>query len=339
MRKILGASLVILAAIAAYATYYFVYELPLRELKIRGGESYTLYVKPGSSLHSTLAGMQREGLVKYPKAIAVYARLFDKTHIKTGEYLFKRHDTVADVLEKLNAGIVNYQSITLIEGWNLKQIMARVDAEFGVKIKADELAVAAGVEGSLEGWIFPDTYYFSASDNPEKVLTQAIKKMQTLLQQQWQLRDADLPYETPYELLIMASLIEKETGADSEREQIASVFINRLRKNMRLQTDPTVIYGMGEQYDGNIRRADLRRPTPYNTYVIKGLPPTPIAMPSRRSLEAAAKPASTNYVYFVAKGNGEHQFSVSLAEHNSAVDKYQRYSRVKDYQSAPSATP
>ena len=336
MRKLMGFALVMVAAFTAYTSYYFVYELPARELKFGGAVSYSLPVKSGSTLGLTLKTLHNDGLIKYPKWIGVYARLFDKTQIKKGEYLFKRHDTVADVLAKLNAGIVNYQSITLIEGWSLKQVGERFGATFDQALTLESIADKANVDGSLEGWIFPDTYYYSASDNPEKIILQAIKKMQTALQQQWQLRDGGLPYEAPYDLLIMASLIEKETAVDSEREQIASVFINRLRKNMRLQTDPTVIYGMGDSYTGNIRRSDLRRPSPYNTYVHKGLPPTPIAMPSLRSLQAAAKPASSSYVYFVAKGNGEHQFSVTLAEHNSAVDKYQRYSRAKDYKSVPS---
>lgn len=335
MRKLMGLALVLIAAFMAYASYYFVYELPARELKFRGIVSYSLTVAPGSTLGANLQALHNDGLIKYPRAIGLYARLFGKTEIKRGEYVFKRHDTVADVLTKLNAGIVNYRSITLIEGWNLNQVLERFEATFKQTVVPADVAAQVGINGSLEGWIFPDTYYYAASDKPERIVVQAIQKMQTALQQQWQLRDSGLPYDSAYELLIMASLIEKETAVDSERELIASVFVNRLRKNMRLQTDPTVIYAMGEQYEGNIRRADLKLPSPYNTYLNKGLPPTPIAMPSLRSLQAAAKPAASSYVYFVAKGNGEHQFSVSLEEHNSAVDKYQRYGRAENYTSSP----
>jgi UPF0755 protein len=174
-----------------------------------------------------------------------------------------------------------------------------------------------------EGRFFPDTYYYSAGQTDRMILANAYDKMQKMLEQQWAARDADLPFKSPYEALILASIVEKETGRADERELIAGVFVNRLRHGMRLQSDPTVIYGMGDKYDGNIRLKDLMRDTPYNTYTRRGLPPTPVAMPGRDSLHAVLHPAVTDALYFVSRGDGSHVFSATLEEHNQAVIKYQ----------------
>ncbi len=336
MRKFLGVCFVAAAAFVAFASYYFYYELPDRQLKIKNQSSLVIDVAAGSNLTQVLHELKDRGAIKYPFWVNLYARFTSKTYIKKGQYTFKRQETIENLLDKLIAGQVNYQSLTLIEGWNLKQVSAQLSRHFkkeaGTFLNPKNFSVDSP---SLEGWIFPDTYYYSSSDNLETILNQAVRKMQRLLNQQWQLKDSGLPYKNAYEMLIMASIIEKETAVDSERELIASVFVNRLRKNMKLQTDPTVIYAMGDDYKGNIRRKHLKIESPYNTYWVKGLPPTPIAMPGLRSLQAAAKPASSPYLYFVAKGNGEHYFSRSLKEHNAAVDKYQRSGRVDNYISVP----
>jgi UPF0755 protein len=188
--------------------------------------------------------------------------------------------------------------------------------------------------GNLEGRIFPDTYSFSRNTSDVEILRNGYHKMVALLSEEWEQRAADLPYKTPYEALIMASIIERETGHHSEREQIAGVFVRRLQQGMKLQTDPTVIYGMGDDYKGKIGRKNLLQPSAYNTYVIDGLPPTPIALPSAASIHAALHPAGGNALYFVAKGDGTSEFSDTLAEHNAAVRRYQLQRR-KDYRAAP----
>lgn len=336
MRKLLSFSMVLLAAFIAFTSFYFVYELPQRELRIRHQESIRVVVRPGSNLRTVLNELKRDEIIKYPSLIRLYARLHNQTQIKRGEYIIKRETTVQELLDKLNAGDIAYQSFTLIEGWNLAQVSDQLNKHFGRVSDSVYQPSRYGLEySSIEGWIFPDTYFYSAEDQIDAILTQAVAKTKALLQQQWQLKNSGLPYANMYEMLIMASLIEKETAVDAERELIASVFINRLRKGMKLQTDPTVIYALGDLYDGNIRRRHLKYDSPFNTYVYKGLPPTPIAMPSFRSIQAAAKPATSSYLYFVAKGNGEHKFSVTLEEHNSAVDRYQRYSRSENYRSSP----
>lgn len=335
MRSLVGTTVVLVAALVAYVAYYFFYEFPERQLKIKSQPSYSILVESGSSLNQVLQQLHRDGVVRYPRLISVYARLKEQTQIHRGEYIVKRQDTIADLLALLNKGKVTYRSITLIEGWSLAQIKQQMGEVFALDEAMFNPETYQIEADNLEGWVFPDTYYYSMHEKPDVLLNQAVQKMQRLLDQQWQLRDSNLPYKNAYEMLIMASLIEKETAVDSERELIASVFINRIRKNMKLQTDPTVIYAMGAAYQGNIRRKDLSMESPYNTYHVRGLPPTPIAVPGLRSLEAAAKPANSPYLYFVAKGNGEHYFSTSLDEHNQAVDKYQRYARSQNYRSTP----
>lgn len=334
MRKFLAVMPVFMAAFIAYAVYYFYFDFPERQLKLGYEVSYSYVVEDGATLNSVLSDLVVDDLIEFPRFVSLYARMHDKTLIRRGEYIFKRQDTIADMLRMLNEGQVSYRSVTLIEGWSLRQVNDRLQDLLGVDLSYQTKDFDLPYE-SIEGWVFPDTYYYSLDDEASTIIAQAIKKMQQVLDQQWQLRDADLPYRNPYEMLIMASLIEKETGADHERELIASVFINRLRINMKLQTDPTVIYALSQSYDGNIRKKDLSIDSPYNTYKYKGLPPTPIGMPGLRSIQAAAKPASSSYLYFVAKGNGEHYFSTSLQEHNQAVNRYQRFARVKDYRSAP----
>jgi len=221
--------------------------------------------------------------------------------------------------------------LTIVEGSRFTDVVAQLQKaiEAGLMKRVIEPDRYAEVftemtgEASPEGWIFPDTYHFPKGQTDKGFLRQAWQRMKETLARAWAQRQPDLPLKTPYEALILASIIEKETGAAEERPQIGGVFINRLKKGMKLQTDPTVIYGMGPDYKGNIRRSDLRKDTPYNTYVHAGLPPTPICMPGRESLRAALHPAEGKALYFVARGDGSHYFSATLKEHNRAVRKYQ----------------
>ncbi|WP_404339893.1 endolytic transglycosylase MltG [Pseudoalteromonas mariniglutinosa] len=248
------------------------------------------------------------------------------TDLKTGLYQLN-NVSVIDNIRRINQGKQVSFSFTIIEGQSLREVLAAI-------MKADYLnqdlhlaklamQVTGGTKNNLEGWLFPDTYHYHSDDTASSVLKRAYQKMQRELDIAWQQRAENIYLNSAYEALILASIIEKETGVASERPLISSVFSNRLKSNMRLQTDPTVIYGIGADFDGDIKRKDLTTYTPYNTYRIKGLPPTPIAMPSQAALLAAVNPPPSDYVYFVAKGDGSHQFSKTLSEHNAAVRRYQ----------------
>jgi UPF0755 protein len=234
-----------------------------------------------------------------------------------------------ELLDKLARGEVVLAEILFVEGTTLRQWLAQIAAQPKLRSTLparDEAAVRAALgmeEKHAEGWFFPDTYRFAPGTTDVELLRRAHAAMKKRLAEYWAGREEGLPLKTPYEGLILASIVEKETGVAAERPLIAAVFVNRLRKGMRLQTDPTVIYGIGEKFDGNIRRRDLTTDTPWNTYTRDGLPPTPIAMPGAGSLAAVARPASSEFLYFVGKGDGTHYFSKSLEEHNRAVAKYQ----------------
>lgn len=248
--------------------------------------------------------------------------------IKSGTYEIKEGAPLKETLSLFASGKEFHFSLTFVEGsrfedWQKQLSSAPYLERLTVEQSEDELARELGIEnGKLEGWFLPETYAYTTHASDLSILRRAHQDMEAFLQQSWEKRQANLPYKTPYEALIMASIIEKETGKPEERAQIASVFVNRLRLGMKLQTDPTVIYGVKDRYDGNIRRSDLTDKNPYNTYVIHGLPPTPIAMPGKASIEAALNPKSTDYLYFVAKGGGAHHFSKTLDEHNRAVREY-----------------
>ncbi len=292
----------------------------------------------GSSLHATAHLLFKNGFIHYPKLWVLYAKATSQTNIKAGEYVFDQSYSPKAVLTKLIKGDVVYRSVRFIEGQTFKQVYRVLQNQEGLQQKLTSANTPAVIEQlnlsveHLEGWFFPDTYYYSLGETDISILKRAHTKMQNVLTTQWQNRQANLPYNTPYDALIMASIIDKETGAAFERADIAGVFVNRLNKGMRLQTDPTVIYGMGDAYKGNITRKNLKTPTPYNTYTQHGLPPTPIAMPSEMAIHAALNPNQHDYIFFVGKGDGTHQFSVTLAEHNRAVRQYQ-LKRVKNYRS------
>jgi len=253
------------------------------------------------------------------------------TKLKAGEYELIAGMLPKEFLVLLSQGKVRQYDITLVEGWNFKQVKQALIRQEGITSVLSGLSDAAILKTlgnhypHIEGTFFPDTYRYEKGTTDLAILTRAYQKMQTVLSEQWQHKSADLPLKNSYEALILASIIEKETANGSERSKIAGVFVQRLLRGMRLQTDPTVIYGMGDNYQGNIRKKDLRTKTAYNTYRIKGLPPTPIAMPSKESIYAALHPEQSDNLYFVAKGKqGLHQFSATLAEHNKAVNRYQR---------------
>jgi UPF0755 protein len=245
---------------------------------------------------------------------------------QAGEYRLEPGTRPRELLELLASGRVIPYRLTLVEGWNFRQVAELVDGNEALEHRIElsdpaqwpSLAEELGVEHP-EGWFLPETYQFVRGDSDLDLLRRAHRAMQKALEEAWAGRREDSPLESPYEMLVLASIIEKETALDEEREQIAGVFVRRLQRGMRLQTDPTVIYGLGVSFDGDIRRRDLQADTPYNTYTRHGLPPTPIAMPGRASLWAAARPADGDALYFVADGNGGHAFSVTLAEHQAAV--------------------
>ena len=309
---------------------------------VLGTESSMVWtIDKGTSISRVTRQLYNNKIISHPRVLSIYAKLADRTSIQAGSYRIETGDSARTLLEKFNRGNVILHQITFPEGWSFKQWLAHLAKveQFASTANADTAAIleAAGLElEHPEGWFFPDTYSYSATDSLSDILHQAHRQMRQILDNAWQGRDAGLPYDSAYEALIMASIIEKETGVASERPEIAGVFARRLQKHMRLQTDPTVIYGLGDAYTGNIKRKHLRQHTAYNTYMINGLPPTPIAMPSAAAIEAAVHPLSGSSLYFVARGDGSHYFSDSLEEHLQAVRQYQIKRRAQNYQSAPS---
>ncbi|MEQ8661153.1 MAG: endolytic transglycosylase MltG [Gammaproteobacteria bacterium] len=289
-----------------------------------------LRIEPGSNVTSIARRLEAEGWLPDYRFFVLSARLDDRAQrIQAGTYELAPGDSLHDFLAALVAGRTKTFAIRFIEGCRFSEMRALLAAEPYLQHSLDGLSDAAllarlGLEArSPEGLFFPATYHFDDGTRDVDILARAARRMQDILGQAWAQRREGLPYASPYEALIMASIIEKETGRADERARIGGVFVRRLERGMKLQTDPTVIYGLGDGFDGNLRRADLRRDTPYNTYVRHGLPPTPIAMPGADAFAAALDPAPGNALYFVAKGDGAHHFSASLGEHNAAVRRYQ----------------
>ncbi len=296
-------------------------------LKLEHPQLFT--VKQGTSLNRVLAQLESENLI----ARQMYAKLLrfqysNLTQIKAGTYQLTPQMDLQSALSTFISGKEHQFAITFVEGSQFKEWrMALKSAEHLKHVTDDmseqQIAEALNIDKSvLEGLFLAETYHYTLGTSDLDILKRAHAKLTSVLDKAWETKKPDLPLKTPYEALILASIIEKETAVESERSRVASVFTNRLKRHMRLQTDPTVIYGMGDAYDGNIRKQDLRKPTPYNTYVINGLPPTPIAMPGSASIQAALNPEQSHYLYFVASGNGGHVFSKTLAEHNRAVRAY-----------------
>jgi len=310
-------------------------------LNIDPDESILLDVRPGRSIKSIANELANKNIIDRPRYLAWTARINGQSkRIQAGEYVLEKDTTPKQLLDILVNGKVRQYSFTIIEGWNLSQVLQSAKSNENLKqvvgdVPANQLMQQLGQPADIhaEGWLFPDTYYFVRGETDTNVFLRAYDAMKQHLKNEWENREAGLPYKTPYEALIMASIIEKETGKGEERAEIAGVFVRRLRKGMRLQTDPTVIYGVGEKFDGNLRRRDLRKDTPYNTYTRRGLPPTPIAMPGLAAIHAALHPAKGDSLYFVAKGDGSHVFSKTLKQHNEAVIKYQLKGRRKAFSS------
>lgn len=294
----------------------------------QAGVNYQL--EPGTSVAGLANDLERRGYLESSFYFRIFARLGGQAHkIKAGEFHLPAGTTPKQLLQLLISGKVKSHSLMLIEGWNFRQMLEAVTEHAALKKTLKELTdeqIMQRVAGEAlhpEGRFLPDTYYFPRGTTDLAFLQRAFKAMERVLAAEWEKRDKGLPLKHSYEALILASIVEKETGQEVERPQIAGVFIRRLEKRMKLQADPTVIYGMGERYRGNIRRRDLKQETPYNTYVHRGLTPTPISMPGIDAIRAVLHPAEGKSLYFVAKGNGYHRFSNTLAEHNKAVRKYQ----------------
>jgi UPF0755 protein len=306
-----------------------------RNTPLNISESGMIYeIAAGTSLRQLAHDLRQRGITRHPHYLIWLGRELDLAHrLQAGEYAITPGMTPESLLRKLAVGDVIQHAFTLIEGQTFNEMLALLKARDDIVptldgVGVDEIMARLGHAGEHpEGRFLPDTYHFPRGTTDLTLLARVYNAMERHLAQAWATRDEGLPFNTPYEALILASIVEKETGLPEERPLIAGVFIRRLQRGMRLQTDPTVIYGLGEKFDGNLRKRDLVADGPYNSYTRAGLPPTPIALPGRASIEAALKPAKTDALYFVAKGDGTSHFSSTLAEHNRAVDRYQRGGR------------
>lgn len=318
---IIAALVVVTAALVDF--YDFIHE-PLtfdRELL-----SYE--IAPGTSFHQLAADLHERGVISQPFYWAALARLQDKADkIKAGEYQVPEPVTPVGLLDHFVQGKTIQFTLTIPEGWTYKQMLQAVRSHPQIMTtltEDDDVMTKLGRVGMApEGWFFPDTYHFPRGTTDLEFLQRSYETMIAHLRAEWASRAEGLPFDTPYEALILASIVEKESAVPEERPIIAGVFIARLQRGIRLQTDPSVIYGLGEEYNGDIRYRDLKRDTPYNTYLHRGLPPTPIAMPGGKALHAVLHPAETKALFFVAKGDGSHHFSQTYEEHRKAVIKYQ----------------
>jgi len=320
--------LAVLAALLLAATAFLWWKieqpLPMRDERVE------IVVPAGASARAIGEALNTRGVDVDVNLFVAAARWHDAARrLRAGRYEFTRGMRLADVVDKLRRGETLKERLTIVEGWTFREMRAALAAHpflkrDSVAMSDTQLLAALGADATHpEGLFAPDTYVFDAGSSDLDLLRQAYRMQQARLQRAWEARADKLPLKSPYEALILASIIEKETGAAEERARIGGVFVNRLRLGMLLQTDPTVIYGIGERFDGNLRKRDLTTDTPYNTYTRGGLPPTPIALPGQAAIEAALKPEPTRALYFVARGDGTSQFSETLAEHNRAVVKYQ----------------
>lgn len=341
LKKLFLVALLLMAGAAATAFYGFTWLNQWAQTPMHLSQDTVLEVPAGSSLYRLSLELEQLGYIQQGRYLRWYIKLNKLGHlIQAGEYQVPVGTTPRQLISRIQSGDVIKYAITLINGHTFNDFLAALRADPVLvqrlpDLNTAQILLAVGEQnGHPEGLFYPDTYHFQRGDSDLDILRRAHERMQTLLNDAWAQRAEDLPYQTPYEALIMASIVEKETAVGEERSRIAGVFVNRLKKKMRLQTDPTVIYGLGDQYKGNITKKHLQTYTPYNTYRINGLPPTPIANPALPAIEAALHPEATNALYFVAKGDGSHHFSTTLQEHEKAVRQYQ-WKRRADYRSSP----
>lgn len=324
---------------AWYINSYLNKPLPLTQ-------STEVFVLPQGTGYSSMVNLLFDrGWITKPRILKLYGRLNPQiAEIKAGEYRFEEGMTVAESLAMMRLGDVVRHQLTLVEGWTFAQLLRYLDTQDLLEKQVlnqnaelwAQLNITEPMAPEPEGLFFPDTYDYYRGDKVSLILARAYQRMQRVLADEWEARAAELPYANAYEALIMASIIEKETGVAWERAEIAGVFVRRLQTGMRLQTDPTVIYGLGDSYQGNLRGSHLRDDNnSYNTYRQDGLPPSPIALAGREAIHAALHPAPGKAIFFVAKGDGTHYFSATLKEHETAVKRYQVHKRRADYRSAP----
>lgn len=324
LKFLLLAALLVTLAGAGTAAWY------LRAPVAIGSLPVEFEIAQGARFRVAAQDLEKAGIAVGAWRFELLARALNRANdIKAGSYELSTAPTPLELLDKLTRGDVTQAELKVIEGWTFGQMRAALDAHPAVRhdtlgLPADALLQRLGApETHPEGLFFPDTYLFSRGASDLRVLRRAHAALRRHLEAEWQARDPDLPYRTPYEALIMASIVEKETGRATERDQIGGVLVNRLRRSMLLQVDPSVIYGLGERFDGNLKKIHLLTDGPYNTYTRAGLPPSPIALPGLASLRAALQPARTQALYYVARGDGSSEFSRTLEEHNRAVRKYQ----------------
>ena len=323
------ASLLALAALACAAALWAVHDYRSAPLRLESSP-VRVTIPKGAGARAVAAALEREGIgVSAERFVLAFRLRGDDDRIKAGTYRFESPLTLRALMDKLVAGDVWLTEIRFIEGWTFRQMREAVAAHPDLakdSVPMSDAAILQAIgapERHPEGLFFPNTYRFTPGASDLEVWRQAYQLMQRTLQAAWEARAPNLPYRDPYQALVIASIIEKETGASHERDRISAVFANRLRIGMPLQSDPTTIYGMGAAFDGNLRKRDLQTDTPYNTYTRRGLPPTPIAAPGRESIVAALNPAAIDALYFVARGDGTSEFSRDLAAHNRAVARYQ----------------
>lgn len=341
LKKLLISLVCILVLAAAGSSLWLWQGLQSLDEPVALEEPRLFDVPAGTGFGQLARKLESEGLVERSLWLRIYGRLFpEQARVKAGEYEFSQGMSARDMLAQMVAGETKQWSIQFIEGWTFQDMRTALAnnpriTHLTTDWSEARIMEAMGAEGEHpEGRFFPDTYRYTGNETDLDILRRAFNRMETVLSEEWETRAEDLPYETPYEALIMASIVERETGAPHERDEVAGVFVRRLEKGMRLQTDPTVIYGMGSKYVGRITRRDLLTHTPYNTYRISGLPPTPIALPGQDAIHAALHPAEGETLYFVARGDGTHKFSRTLEEHQRAVREYQ-LNRRSDYRSSP----
>lgn len=332
-KLVIAVVVLLLTILAAAGSYVFISSALSQNIKAKSAQ--LIVVPKGQTVNQLCRKLEKKGLVTNCLGLKLYSKMSAKySGIKSGTYELTPKQEFQAFLTKVVNGDVKQYRFTIIEGENLYQVLDKLQQATSLNndlLGLSHKKVAEALDltyASAEGWLYPETYNYPAGSSASNLLKRAVVKQQQMLQQEWQSKQEDLPLKSPYEALILASIIEKESSVAGERDKIASVFHNRLNDKMRLQTDPTTIYGVWEEYKGDITRAHLRQKNAYNTYRIDGLPPTPIANPSVASLRAALNPATTDYFYFVASGEGDHIFSKTLEQHNRALRNYLRKQRL-----------